>query len=208
MHLAVQLISLIGCSIAVPVVQNDSGEEVVQVEGRSEETVYMYPMEYNDRAVYWEYFNNVECVGRGHRGVADKNSVLKFRSDIESLIGSEPDASSWTPVQPYDTWMQIGRHRVGYGNYNKRWIYGKEPKYYKKKLYCSGGTPIEYVYGIVPKPKKDDSYRAQIIIIAVMIFVAIIGFHRRYYDFNYRIMSCDEIMERRRNINSKNKSLK
>ena len=43
MHLAVRLILLIGCSIAVPVVQNNGGEEeeeFVQVEGRSEETVY------------------------------------------------------------------------------------------------------------------------------------------------------------------------
>ena len=38
MHEAVQLISLIGCSIAVPVVQNDGGGEdiVVQAKGRSD----------------------------------------------------------------------------------------------------------------------------------------------------------------------------
>jgi len=38
MHLAVQLISLISCSIAVPVVQNDGGEEFVQIAGRSNGT--------------------------------------------------------------------------------------------------------------------------------------------------------------------------
>ena len=134
MHSAVQLIWLIGCSIAVPV-QNEGGrEKTVQVEGRSEETVYMYPMEYNDRRSDWSYFNDVECVGRGHQAVATRNQVLAYRIDQESLIGSDQDASSWTPVDG-EHWMQIGRHRIGYGNLN-----GKTP---------SGVVSSSYYYGIV-----------------------------------------------------------
>merc|ERR1712071_595266 len=152
--------------IAVPVVQNDSGNEDIQVEERSgESSVHMYPIQYYKGD--WYHFNDVECVGRGHHRVAHRNEVLKFRTDHESDIDLSP---SWTPVQPELTWMLIGTHgAIDYGFTEQI-----DPRYadgytiisgirdeYRKELYCYGGTPVEYTY-------DDGSGKA--------VFIAIFGF--------------------------------